>query len=383
VRDQGRSLLLTGTKLGYTSLVTAKGIYKVAVVNVDSARAYEKLKNLFKNFKGLKLGADSKGVRITGELLRFSDWELIAETAKAEDFPYAFAARVPADLAGRAQAHFRKLLSQAELPPVHISLSENAKAVLPAEFAPRRSQYQAVLAPYGIEIDKDDSLVALAPMVEVEILAAEVERNYLRSFGVRWPTEASLSADPQTGTLRVDTLEAALRAMESRGAGRILASPKLLCRSGKEAEFLAGGEIPLVIRQKYGSHITWKKHGVILKVKPLADLSGRMSIDLETEVSLPDMKNKILDLPSFKTNRIKSHFDLEGTRTIALSGLLKTVESHGHQGLPLLSDLPILGALFSSRDYQEERTELVFFVTPRLVPFDTPSVEKKLPEWEK
>jgi pilus assembly protein CpaC len=133
------------------------------------------------------------------------------------------------------------------------------------------------------------------------------------------------------------------------------------------------------------SEVIWKKHGVILKIKPIADLSGRMSIDIETEVSMVQPRSRAEGLPSLSTNRIKTHFDLEGSRTVALSGLLKSVEGRGRSGLPILSELPILGPLFSSRDYLEERTELVFFVTPKLVPFDSSnksSPHPALPDWK-
>ncbi len=286
------------------------------------------------------------------------------------------------DLRSHAQSHFRRLFSKAELAPVRIVLEGGARAILPTEFESRRNQYKALLEPFGIRVEKDSSSVALAPMVEVEIIVAEVQRGLMRKYGLQWPGEAKFSVSPQAGTLSFSNLELALNALETKGGGRILASPKLLCRSGKEAEFLAGGEFPIAIKHRLVSEVMWKKHGVILKVKPLADLSGRMSIDIETEVSIVNRREKTEDLPNFRTNRIKTHFDLEGTRTVALSGLLKSIEAKDRTGIPILSEIPIIGALFSSRDYLEERTELVFFVTPRLVPFDAPSADPNLPKWD-
>ncbi len=381
VKDQGRYITLTGIKIGYTSVVTAKKIFKILVSSVESARAYEQLKKFIADFQGIRLDAGSDFAEVRGELLRFSDWLHIAEFAKAEKLIYSFDSKLDPTLSREAHAHFRKILGRAELPPVRIVFEGGARAILPKEFDSRKAQYKNVLGPYGIQIEKDNSTIALAPMVEVEILVAEVQRNFLRRFGMSWPQEYQFSVSPAAGQINHGSLEMALQALEQKGNGRILASPKLLCRSGKEAEFLAGGEFPIAIRHKLNSELTWKKHGVILKVKPLADLSGRMSIDIETEVSLVDFKDKSQDLPSFKTNRIKSHFDLEGSRTIALSGLLKSVEANSRRGLPILSELPIIGSLFSSKEFLEERTELVFFVTPRLVPYDTPSVDPRTPEW--
>ena len=104
----------------------------------------------------------------------------------------------------------------------------------------------------------------------------------------------------------------------------------------------------------------------MLKVKPLADFSGRMSIAIETEVSTlepapPDT------IPGISTTRIETHFDLVKSRTIAISGLLRNDSSQSAGGLPLLGQIPILGPLFSSRNFREKKTELVVFVTPDIV----------------
>jgi pilus assembly protein CpaC len=112
--------------------------------------------------------------------------------------------------------------------------------------------------------------------------------------------------------------------------------------------------------------VTWKKHGVILSVHPQADFQGAISLEVETEVSLLDMANAIDGVPSIKTNRVKSHFDLPGKRTIALSGLLRQELGESKEGLPFLSGIPVLGALFSSQKFLHHQTELVIFVTPEV-----------------
>ncbi|RYZ78230.1 MAG: type II and III secretion system protein, partial [Proteobacteria bacterium] len=152
-----------------------------------------------------------------------------------------------------------------------------------------------------------------------------------------------------------------------QGKGRILASPTLLCRSGKEAEFLAGGEFPIRMMNLRMQDVVWKKYGVQMKVRPKADSSGRMSIALDIEVSTIDGSRGVDGIPAMLTNRMSSHFDLSKPQTIALSGLIKNEESNRQAGLPLLSRIPVLGALFSSRDFQENRSELIIFVRPSIV----------------
>jgi pilus assembly protein CpaC len=122
---------------------------------------------------------------------------------------------------------------------------------------------------------------------------------------------------------------------------------------------------------------------VLLKIKPLVDGDGRMSIALETEVSMIDQSQVVDGIPGLLTNRIQSHFDLERSETIALSGLIKKEWGKSRSGLPALSNIPILGLLFSSEDYRENRTELVVFVTPKVVPVRGLGQQPVLPEgWD-
>ncbi len=92
-----------------------------------------------------------------------------------------------------------------------------------------------------------------------------------------------------------------------------------------------------------------------------------MSISIETEVTTLDNSNKIDDIPGLLTNRVSSHFDLTKPQTIALSGLLKNEEGKSSEGVPFLARLPVLGALFASKDFSENRSELVIFVRPTIL----------------
>jgi pilus assembly protein CpaC len=92
-----------------------------------------------------------------------------------------------------------------------------------------------------------------------------------------------------------------------------------------------------------------------------------MSIYMETEVSALDPSTSVDGIPGLFTNRIQSHFDLEQSKTIVLSGLIKSDQSKVTQGIPGLSRLPILGTLFSSQDFRDNKTELLVFVTPEVV----------------
>ena len=146
----------------------------------------------------------------------------------------------------------------------------------------------------------------------------------------------------------------------------LLASPNLMCKSGKEATFFAGGEFPIkTIGEKYGT-VVWKQYGINLKIKPLIDSIGQISLEIETEVSSIDKSREIDGVPAMHSHKVSSFFDLTKSQTIILSGLIKSETGTSSEGLPYLSQLPVLGRLFSSKDYLDNKTELVIFVTPKL-----------------
>ena len=130
---------------------------------------------------------------------------------------------------------------------------------------------------------------------------------------------------------------------------------------------MAGGEIPIQIIKYRTQEVIWKQYGIRLRVKPVADSSGRMSISIDTEISTLDEATKVDNIPGILTNHVSSHFDLSRPQTIALSGLLKNEEGRSHNGLPYLSRIPILGGLFSSQSYKDFETELIIFVRPSIL----------------
>jgi pilus assembly protein CpaC len=185
-------------------------------------------------------------------------------------------------------------------------------------------------------------------------------------YGLKWPDTYSARILPQ-GLERTEDLIFNGKALEESGHGKILASPNIICRSGKEAEFLAGGEFPIKILNYKVQDIVWKRYGILLRVKPKADSAGRISLSIETEISTIDKSTAVDGVPGLLTNRVSSHFDLTQPRTIALSGLIKNEDGTSSAGIPYLSRVPILGPLFSSKDFQEKRTELVIFVRPSIL----------------
>ncbi len=365
VSDRGRRIRVVAKKRGSTELRIGSREIPVHVVNSDLAALHSQLSRALEGKRGLNLTYDGKALWIRGRLLRWEDWADLGRAAQSMSprAAYQFAAELEPEMRIKALEAFKTKLRAASIPEVALEVQGSASALIPASPADLKKRVQDVLAPYGFNVEGSPGALSLEPMVRVRIIVAEVDRQKALQYGVKWPDSVNAQLLPNTQLTK--ELAVDLQALETSSAGRVLASPTLLCRSGKEAKFIAGGEFPIKIVSVKRNDVIWKQYGVVLIIRPLADASGRMSIALETEVS--DIGGPSVDgIPGIKTNRIESHFDLTGPRTIALSGLLRNVVTESSSGLPVLGQVPILGPLFSSKNFQERKTELVVFVTPEI-----------------
>jgi pilus assembly protein CpaC len=164
----------------------------------------------------------------------------------------------------------------------------------------------------------------------------------------------------------------ALQALERDGLIRTLAEPNLTAVSGESAKFLAGGEYPIPSVDSTGQvSVTFKEFGVGVAFTPIVLSEGRISLKIETEVSELSNDGAItlssLTIPALKKRQAKSTVELPSGGSIALAGLISDVTKQNIDGFPGLKDLPVLGTLFRSRDFQKQETELVIIVTPYLV----------------
>jgi hypothetical protein len=155
---------------------------------------------------------------------------------------------------------------------------------------------------------------------------------------------------------------------------------------GQQASFLAGGEFPVPIVQsgsdKIAISIQFKEYGVRLNFKPTIIDEDHIRLDLEPEVSTIDFANGVkfsgFIIPALKTRRAHTGVELRDGQSFALAGLLDNNEQKSISKIPVVGDIPILGALFKSKTYQKDETELMFIMTAHLVkpvsPDDLPSM---------
>jgi pilus assembly protein CpaC len=245
------------------------------------------------------------------------------------------------------------------------------------------------------------SPVKSATQVQLQIRVAEVSKNKLRDLGASFAYQGSpgaggfisgggpgslsgIAGGVLNGTFSSaanvflmggNTLQI-IRAMQQNGALRALAEPNLIAMDGQVASFLAGGEFPIPVIQGGGSGsnsvtIQFKEYGVRLNFKPTIIDEDHIRLELEPEVSTIDFANGVrfegFVVPALRTRRAHTGVELRDGQSFALAGLLDNSETRQLSKVPVVGDIPIIGNLFKSTQFQKNETELVFIVTADLV----------------
>ena len=315
--------------------------------------------------------------------------------------------------------------------------SANGEIVLSGEASDGLAAARAVEVAKGLSPDAqvvNAMKVSPSQQVMLKVRILEVDRNAGRDLGISWFGKANsvsfatgLGSQPTTpaannsgvfpgagstassfGVLLANvvnthgvSIDALLSALESKGLVKSLAEPDLVALSGEKATFLAGGEIPVPVVQgtnatnttlgigvNYTPNISieWKQFGVGLDFTPTVLNNGIINLSLNPSVTEIDTANSLningTTVPSLTERKAHTAVELRDGQSFAIAGLLQAQDSQTINQLPWLGNVPVLGALFRSTDFQKSQTDLVIIVSPHLVrpvrpgqhlvtPFDT------------
>jgi pilus assembly protein CpaC len=241
--------------------------------------------------------------------------------------------------------------------------------------------------------------------VMLKVTVAEVQRDIIKQLGidlngtlgygsavVNFNQQNAFSAfggplnSNSLTTLGFRNITATVRAMERAGVIRTLAEPNLTAISGESATFVAGGEFPIPSGLSCDTtrsppvcqpQIDYKKFGVSLAFTPVVLSEGRISLKVMTEVSDLSTDNALtialtgtnssLTVPSIRTRRAETVVEIPSGGALALAGMIQETTKQQINGVPGLTQLPVLGTLFKSRDFVNRQTELMVLVTPYVV----------------
>ena len=265
------------------------------------------------------------------------------------------------------------------------------------------TQVDAVIQAAGFKtVNLLQSPIKNATQVQLQVRVAEINRNRMRELGTAYGFQSSPGTggflNSGGGPYSVSAVDRGnligsvgsslnlfvmagnsfnfLRALQQQGSLRALAEPNLIAMNGQEASFLAGGEFPIPVVQSGGGQgnsvtIVFKEYGVRLNFKPTIIDEDHIRLELEPEVSTLDFPNGIrMDgfiIPALRTRRAKTGVELRDGQSFALAGLLDNNETKSLSKVPGLGDVPILGNLFRSTQFQKNESELMFIVTAQIV----------------
>lgn len=315
--------------------------------------------------------------------------------------------RVERDI-GVLRSMFRRLM-----PDSRIDVEALNDSVVITGTVPNAAQAKRAADIASRMVDKPEKVLNMLSVsgkeqVLLKVTVAEMQRSILKQLGVDLTTALNISnaivnfssvnpfsiaGTPLTGTTAAaayskngNTISSTLRAMERDGLLRTLAEPTLTAISGEAAKFLAGGEFPVPASRDRDGNVTvsFKPFGVGLGFTPIVLSEGRISLKISTEVSelssegaftVNDGSSSALTIPALKVRRAQTTVEMPSGGSLVMAGLIQENARQSLNGLPGIKDVPIIGALFRSRDFQRSETELVVIVTPYLV---TPVNRRKL-----
>lgn len=403
VKPIGNQVIVTGNGEGRTSLILfkesgQKASYTVVVRKISPNEVVNEVKRLLGDREGITIKVVGDRVYLDGQAYTTEDFERVQQITELYPSVKSFV-KVAPNAKKLVANNLNAALQKAGLKNVQANVV-GTTIFLEGSVESQQDLQKAELITKAIGEKVENLLVVgIKRMVLVEVQFVEIRRSADTTIGLKWPTAitskdgASLSVKytqkymPAVTPAQV-TGDGGLSGNSNwgfgfrfdDGYGRLLSQPKLVCASGEKAEFMAGGEIPIVVSDGLKFHVEYKQFGVILKVTPTADRHGNIQTLIDSEVSDIDRSISVefngFSLPGFRKREVKTNVTVRHGETIVLSGLFNHDQQKDVSKFPLLGHIPILGELFKSRDFVERKSELVLFVTPRIVNPDTERIRK-------
>ncbi len=225
------------------------------------------------------------------------------------------------------------------------------------------------------------------PQVEINARLVDLDLRASRELGINWYGTASFDdvdgvfgarvtapVENAAGNLTYGvigndgTLDIDLQALEQSNMAQLISNPIITTTDNREASILVGQKIPLIVQDQSGNAITQLTTiGIMLKVTPHINSNEKITLDLHNEVSDLSSQATVQGGVIINTSESDTRVLVQDGETAVIGGLIRKVEADAEIGIPLLSDLPIVGALFRHTTKTKNNRELVVFVTPRIV----------------
>ena len=287
-------------------------------------------------------------------------------------------------------------------PNENVSIIFNDKGAVLTGYVSSSAVKQKILdVAKAYEIGLTDLTESPSKQVLLEVKITEASKNFSRNLGLNlvagrhvdlqnfnsggWLANGKITSNNASivqsgsglmlGYFKNGKFAVDLEASEATGDIKILAEPKLLSVNGEEGSFTVGNQVPVPSAiGNYGNvSYEYKDTGVILKFTPtIMEETGRIRLVLKPEVSEVDSSISVAtttgaEVYGFKTRKVETTVELMDGETLVIAGLLNTKSERGRNQVPILGNIPFLGALFSTTDDSKNDNEIVIFITPKIV----------------
>ncbi|MDD3374201.1 MAG: TonB family protein [Candidatus Omnitrophica bacterium] len=255
----------------------------------------------------------------------------------------------------------------------------------------KKKEFDGMVEPFS------DSIVNLVKerekkeLIEIDIQISEINTTVTKNLGIEWTNSeggGSLEYDETLPTFnpnaptdffkigdfaRTTALKATINALITEGEGKVLSRPRIVMKSGEEASFLVGGQIPVsTTTTTEGGNVTqnieFKDYGVDLNLKAIVKEDDKIDIELKVEVTDVDSSYIVSGNYAYTTRTAETKLLLDNLQTVVLAGFIKDNKAENISRVPFLSDIPILGAIFRNKSTDpNKQTELFITLTPKII----------------
>ncbi|WP_416397629.1 type II and III secretion system protein family protein [Allohahella sp. A8] len=394
-------LLIIPQKAGDTEIViwqtgNRKQLVRIQVRAENPDKLARQVRARLTPFPALKVSVRESLVFVTGQLKSAKDLERI-QTLLGKELMQQVVLQLDVDSVAVVRSALKHITT------LHVESSDDGIR-LTGSYAPEfKNTLETVLQRYPQVINLAQiDLAKMKSMILIDVKILELRKRNLEQLGVRWDSSIAgpSAAIAATGTVNpffrsaVDSNGAAQIAaaipvddtnfhssvglltnvgsridlMEEAGEARMLARPMLSARDGAVATFHSGGELPYPIVDPDTGKIavSFRSYGVKLNVLPQLSYEGKIMVEVNAEVSSIDSSININGVPGLISKSVSSTINAMDGETIVMSGLLANTEAESISKVPLLGDLPLIGALFRTTNTENEGRELAIFLTPRI-----------------
>ena len=293
-------------------------------------------------------------------------------------------------------------------PKVHVQMMKDR--VMLRGKVENQYEHDTALKIAGLYTGGDDSgVIDLLEMehpsqIRLEAQIIEIGSNYAKDLGIQYWSQTPEKQDETTTGITVGTagifyggedfsssrkhggwlgshvanVNVTLQALINQGKARILSRPSITTLSGKTANILIGGRIPVPISDGNGNvSVDWREYGIRLNIEPKVDSEDKITSKVHAEVSTLDKASSVkidsYSIPGILSREADTEVNVHSGMTMVIGGLINSEDSKSISKIPLLGDLPIIGRFFQHTSKSRDKRELIILITPTLVSDDTPS----------